>query len=271
MSKIVVEGLSKLYRKAGTGKRGAPQEVEALRNVNLTIQAGEFLSLIGPSGCGKTTLLKIIAGLLPYDGGKLLIDGKPEHGPSRKKAMVFQNFGLFPWRSILANIEFGLEAHGVGVAERRERAEHYLHMVGLNGFSQSYPHELSGGMQQRVGLARALAVEPEILLMDEPLGALDAHTREVLQFELLQILSRTQATIIFVTHSVDEALVLSDRVALFSPRPGRITELLSVDLPRPRNEQVKALPNYIELRQHIWQALKPVKAGQEALQPEVAS
>lgn len=261
MTKIVIRDVSKAYRKAGA--KAEEGEVIALQQVNLEVRNGEFLSFIGPSGCGKTTLLKIIAGLLTHDAGEVQIDGVRVTGPAKRKAMVFQNFGLFPWRTVMGNVEFGLEAQSVGTKERREKAMACLELVGLEKFANNHPHELSGGMQQRVGLARALAVEPEILLMDEPFGALDAHTRELLQFELLRILNRTKSTICFVTHSVDEALVLSDRVALFSARPGRIIDVLTVDLPRPRDQAVKALPEYVEMRQIIWDALKPGKVEEQ--------
>jgi len=251
--KVTLKNVMKSYRSK------AVENLLALRDVNLDIRAGEFISLLGPSGCGKTTLLKIIAGLVSFNEGRVDIDQDPVTEPSPKVAMVFQNFGLFPWRTVRGNVEFGLEANGVPARERRQIAEEYLELVGLSRFAQSNPTQLSGGMQQRVGLARALAVRPEILLMDEPFGALDAHTRELLQFEMLSILERTQATIILVTHSVDEALVLSDRIAVFSPSPGHITEVLDVDLPHPRDQAVKALPRYTAMRQHIWDALRPKK------------
>jgi NitT/TauT family transport system ATP-binding protein len=254
--KVHIKSLMKTYRSK------AVANMLALRDVNLDVKAGEFISLLGPSGCGKTTLLKIIAGLVPFEEGMVDIDKDPVTEPSAKVAMVFQNFGLFPWRTVRGNVEFGLEAAGVPGKERREIAEHYIELVGLSRFSQSHPSQLSGGMQQRVGLARALAVKPEILLMDEPFGALDAHTRELLQFEMLSILQKTQATIILVTHSVDEALVLSDRIAVFTPSPGHIMEVIDVDLPHPRGQAVKSLPQYAEMRQHIWDSLRPKKDAQ---------
>jgi NitT/TauT family transport system ATP-binding protein len=202
-------------------------------------------------------MLKIVAGLVPYNSGRVQIDGKDVHEPSKDVALVFQNFGLFPWRTVKGNVEFGMEAAGVAAKERRERAAEYIELVGLKKFTHSHPGQLSGGMQQRVGLARALAVRPQILLMDEPFGSLDAHTRELLQLELLGILARTGATILFVTHSVDEALLLSDRIAVFSSSPGRIIENISVDLPQPRDEAIKSLPRYAEMREHIWEQLRP--------------
>jgi len=254
--KVHIKSLMKSYRSK------AVANMLALRDVNLDVRAGEFISLLGPSGCGKTTLLKIIAGLVRFEEGFVDIDKDPVTEPSRKVAMVFQNFGLFPWRTVRGNVEFGLEAAGVSRKERRNIAEHYIELVGLSRFSHSHPSQLSGGMQQRVGLARALAVRPEILLMDEPFGALDAHTRELLQFEMLSILQKTQATIILVTHSVDEALVLSDRIAVFTPSPGHIMEVIDVNLPHPRGQMVKALPQYAEMRHHIWDALRPKKDAQ---------
>ncbi|MDB5562105.1 MAG: transporter [Hyphomicrobiales bacterium] len=256
--KVWIEGVMKSYSSK------AVDNLLALRDVNLQVRPGEFISLLGPSGCGKTTLLKIIAGLVPFDSGRVDIDRDPVTEPSSKVAMVFQNFGLFPWRTVRGNVEFGLEAAGVPGKLRRETAEEYINLVGLGRFSNSHPSQLSGGMQQRVGLARALAVRPEILLMDEPFGALDAHTRELLQFEMLSILQKTQATIILVTHSVDEALVLSDRIAVFSPSPGHIMEVLDVDLPHPRDAAVKSLPRYAAMRQHIWDALRPVAKKDDA-------
>ncbi len=253
--KVTARDVRKVYETRGS--QGAPKEVLALDGATVEVRAGEFVSLLGPSGCGKTTLLKIIGGLIPSTAGDVRVDGAVVREPSRKVAIVFQNFGLFPWRTVLGNVEFGLEAAGMPTKERRERAKEYIDLVSLTKFTHSHPSQLSGGMQQRVGLARALALRPEVLLMDEPFGSLDAHTRELLQFELLGILARTQATIVFVTHSVDEALVLSDRIAVFSPSPGRIIETLSVDLPHPRDEAVKSLPRYAEMREHIWERLRP--------------
>jgi len=256
--KVAVHDVVKTYE--GRDPDGRPTRVRALDGATFDVRSGKFISLLGPSGCGKTTLLKIIAGLLPFDSGLVQIDARDVKEPLENVALVFQNFGLFPWRTVLGNVEFGLEAAHVPAKERRERATEYIHLVGLDRFVNSHPHQLSGGMQQRVGLARALAVRPEVLLMDEPFGALDLHTRELLQFELLSILQRTKATIVFVTHSVDEALVLSDRIAVFSSSPGRIIEIRDVKLPHPRDEAVKSLPLYAEMRQHIWESLRPPAA-----------
>ncbi len=230
--------------------------VTALEHINMTIAPGEFVSLIGPSGCGKTTLLKIVDGLIPYDQGKVLIDGQPVVGPGRERAVVFQSFALLPWRTVEDNIGFGLELRGVKKADAKDTIEHYIDMVGLNGFEQRYPSQLSGGMQQRVGLARALAVNPRILLMDEPFGALDAQTRNLLQADLERIWQVDQKTVIFVTHAMDEAVFLSDRVVILSPRPGRIHEIVEIDLPRPRGDEIRSHPRFVELTSYIWNALR---------------
>jgi NitT/TauT family transport system ATP-binding protein len=225
-------------------------ETLALDRVNLDIRPGEFVSLIGPSGCGKTTLLKIIDGLVPYDHGEV------SAGPDAERAMVFQSFALLPWRTVEDNIAFGLELRGVKKAESRDIIRKYISMVGLDGFERRYPNQLSGGMQQRVGLARALAVNPRILLMDEPFGALDAQTRNLVQADLERIWEADQKTVVFVTHAMDEAVFLSDRVIILSPRPGRIHEIIDIDLPRPRGEEVRSHPRFVELTNYIWDALR---------------
>jgi len=215
---------------------------EALENINLEVKPSEFLCIVGPSGCGKTTLLRMIAGLDYPTSGEIILDGTPVQGPSPDRGMVFQEFSLFPWRTVLKNVEFGLRIQGKRDIKRT--AERYIELVGLKGFEHSFPFQLSGGMKQRVAIARALATEPAILLMDEPFGSVDAQTRNVLQEELLEIWKRTKKTILFVTHSVDEAVYLADRVVVMSLRPGRILEVLSVDIERPRkrtSEQVNAL------------------------------
>ena len=215
---------------------------EALENINLEVKPSEFLCIVGPSGCGKTTLLRMIAGLDYPTSGEIILDGTPVQGPSPDRGMVFQEFSLFPWRTVLKNVEFGLRIQGKRDIKRT--AECYIELVGLKGFEHSFPFQLSGGMKQRVAIARALATEPAILLMDEPFGSVDAQTRNVLQEELLEIWKRTKKTILFVTHSVDEAVYLADRVVVMSLRPGRILEVLSVDIERPRKRtsgQVNAL------------------------------
>ena len=229
----------------------------ALFNVSLSIRKNEFVSLLGPSGCGKTTLIRIIAGLIEPDRGEIVVDGTTVKAPSRERCMVFQQFGLLPWRTVLSNVEFGLEIEGVAKESRQSVAYHYLELVGLKGFENYYPHQISGGMQQRVGIARALSKKPQILLMDEPFGAVDAQTREQLQEELLKIWAQTDTTVVFVTHSIDEAIYLSDRVIVMQARPGRIKEEFSVDLPRPRWEgDVKADPRFSHLRARLRESLK---------------
>ena len=210
-------------------------EVTALTNIALTIGDGEFVSLLGPSGCGKSTLLKIIAGLIPASGGRILIDGREVSAPGPERAVVFQDYSLFPWMNVRANIEFGLEARGISKSERRTISDKLLGVVGLGEFANKFPHHLSGGMKQRVSIARALAVDPAILLMDEPFGALDAQTRQTLQDELLRIWSAYRKTVVFVTHSIEEAIYLSDRIVVMTARPGRIKSIVTIDNPRPRD------------------------------------
>ncbi|MGB7534091.1 MAG: ABC transporter ATP-binding protein [Halobacteriota archaeon] len=209
-------------------------EMAALEDISIEVTPAEFLCIIGPSGCGKTTLLRMVAGLDHPSSGEIILDGKEVKGPSPDRGMVFQEFSLFPWRTVLKNVEFGLEIKGVGDKARREIAERYIELVGLQGFENHYPYELSGGMKQRVAIARALATEPSILLMDEPFGSVDAQTRNILQEELLEIWKRTKKTVLFVTHSVDEAVYLADRVAVMSARPGCLVKCLDIDIPRPR-------------------------------------
>jgi NitT/TauT family transport system ATP-binding protein len=229
----------------------------ALYDITLSVRKKEFVCLLGPSGCGKTTLIRIIAGLLAPDRGEVQVNGTPVTAPGRDRCMVFQHFGLLPWRTVLANVEFGLELQGVPHEERQAAARRFLELVGLKGFEGYYPHQISGGMQQRVGIARALTMEPDILLMDEPFGAVDAQTREQLQEELLRIVAKTDTTVIFVTHSIDESIYLSDRVVVMAARPGRIHAEVKVDLPRPRWEgDVKADPRFAQLRAQIRELLR---------------
>jgi NitT/TauT family transport system ATP-binding protein len=233
--------------------------VVALDGFSLSIQSGEFVCLLGPSGCGKTTLLKAIAGLVRLDGGEVCIDGRPVSGPGTDRAMVFQDFALLPWSDVLTNVAFGLELRGVPKRDREQRARELIGAVGLAGFERHYPRQLSGGMQQRVGLARALAVNPSILLMDEPFGAVDAQTRRLLQEDLLALLDRTPKTVVFVTHSMEEAVLLGDRVALMTPRPGRVRDTVTVGLPRPRPPDLEKLPRFADLTQYLWQELKEMQ------------
>lgn len=231
-------------------------QVQALQNITFDVQDGEFVSLVGPSGCGKTTLLRLIDGLITADEGEVLVGGEPPR-PGPDLAMVFQSARLMPWRTVVRNIEFALGLRGIDRKIRRERAMALLGSVGLREFANAYPHELSGGMQQRVGLARALAVEPKVLLMDEPFAALDAMTREVLRRELLQLWTRRRTAVVFVTHDIDEAIFLSQRIVLLRPRPGRIDEIVEVRLPEPRWEHdARALPEFIKLREHLWDRIR---------------
>jgi len=248
------------------GKLFGDGQVRALHNVSFDVRPGEFLSLVGPSGCGKTTLLRIINGLItPEEGSVTVMGARPEPGPDL--AMVFQSARLLPWRTISGNIEFALQLRGHDKAERRQRALALLGAVGLRDFADAFPHQLSGGMQQRVGLARALAVEPRVLLMDEPFAALDAMTREVLRKELLQMWARRRMAIVFVTHDIDEAVYLSQRVVLLRPRPGRIDEVVEVDLPEPRWERdPRPTPEFTALRNHLWDRIHAMAREGEALE-----
>jgi len=231
-------------------------QVRALEDISFDVMPGEFVSLVGPSGCGKTTLLRLVNGLIAPDDGDVLVEGKvPRPGPDL--AMVFQSARLLPWRSVVKNIEFVLALRGVTRKERRDRAMALLGSVGLRDFADAYPHELSGGMQQRVGLVRALAVEPKMLLMDEPFAAIDAMTREVLRRELQQMWSRRKIAIVFVTHDIDEAILLSQRIVLLRPRPGRIDEIIDVELPEPRwQNDPRTLPEFARIRTHVWDRVR---------------
>jgi len=226
----------------GVGKiyPGKNEPVEALRGIDFTCDAGDFVCLLGRSGCGKSTLLQMMAGLEPPTAGQIAVAGRELHGPSPDAAIVFQDHGLFPWMTVQKNVEFNMKARGTPAVERKRIAAHFIAMTSLTGFEGRYPHELSGGMRQRVGIARALTTDPKALLMDEPFGALDAQTRGNLQDELLQIWEKQRTTVLFVTHSIDEALLLADRILVFSPRPGRIAADIRVDLPRPRAPQSDA-------------------------------
>jgi NitT/TauT family transport system ATP-binding protein len=238
--------------------------LQALQGVDMVLaQGSQFVSLLGPSGCGKTTLLKIVAGLIRPTAGAVTINGKVVSGPGRDRAVVFQDFVLLPWDSVLGNAAFPLELRGVPRAKREAVAREKLAMVGLTGFENTFPHELSGGMKQRVGLARALAADPEILLMDEPFGSLDALTRQVLQEELLGIWQQDRKTVVFVTHSIEEAVYLSDVVLVMGTRPGRVLERLEIDLPRPRPDSVRQEPRFRELSEYFWTRLR----DQIAIQP----
>jgi NitT/TauT family transport system ATP-binding protein len=252
---IEVERLCKTYM-----RRGGQGPLHVIEDVSFTLNDGEFLGIIGRSGCGKTTLLKILAGLVDYDSGEIRIDGRPFAGPGPDRRMVFQDFALLPWRTVAGNVEFGLEAKGIGKAERQRLVSEALEAVGLSNFARSYPKQLSGGMQQRVGVARALAVGTRTLLMDEPFGSLDAQTKRSLQDDLLRLAEGTGKSILFVTHDMDEAVLLCDRIIVMATNPGRIVEVVDTTraIPRPRAghiEKIKSLPDYAELVNHVWSTL----------------
>jgi NitT/TauT family transport system ATP-binding protein len=234
---------------------GAAQTVQALSRVSFTVRDGEIVSLIGPSGCGKTTALRIAMGLELATGGRVTVDGREVKGCGHDRGMVFQHAELLPWLTAMQNVMFGLEMKGMRGAELRDTAERYLDLVGLGASKNRRPHQLSGGMQQRVGIARALAIDPKVLLMDEPFGALDAQTRETMQEELLQIHARTKKTILFVTHDLDEAVLIADRIVIM--RDGRIQEILQIPLPRPRHDlgAARGTKEFADTRYHVWKAL----------------
>ena len=234
--------------------RGQKTTFTAIEGITIDLAAGEFLVLVGPSGCGKSTLLDLLGGLSSPTTGEILLDGVPVTGPGLDRGIVFQQYALLPWRTARKNIEFGLEAKGLRAAERRERAEHYLELVGLQAFADRYPHELSGGMKQRVAIARSLAFDPEVLLMDEPFAALDAQTRESLQDELLRIWEATGKTILFITHGIDEAIYLGQRVAVLTSRPGRIKKVVDVAIDRSAQD-VRSDAGFRALRHHVWSLL----------------
>ncbi|MQA04168.1 MAG: ATP-binding cassette domain-containing protein [Streptosporangiales bacterium] len=227
----------------------------ALQDLDLDIQAGEFLAILGPSGCGKSTLLNVVAGLVSPAAGEVYVEGEAVRGPGIERAVVFQDYALMPWRTVEANVRFGLEMQRRVDASTPEKIAHFISMVGLSGFERAYPRELSGGMRQRVGLARALVTDPRILLMDEPLAAVDAMTRELMQDELAKIVAKAGPAVMFITHSVDEAITLADRIAVVTDRPGRIKETLAVDIRRPRGRDIRNLDEYTKLRERIWSLL----------------
>jgi NitT/TauT family transport system ATP-binding protein len=251
--KIVVRGLNKSFDDQRWSR------MAALEDVSLWVGEGEFVCILGPSGCGKSTFLLCIAGLERPDSGEMLLDGAPILGPGKDRGAVFQEYALFPWRTVIGNVTYGLEVQGLPKSAQLDTARRYIRLVGLQEFEQHYPFQLSGGMKQRVAIARALAVNPEVLLMDEPFGALDAQTRATLQDETVKIWEETRKTIIFVTHSVQEAVALGDRVVLFGTRPGRIKAEFKVELQRPRDP---ACDGFMRLQKHIESALRaPIGAG----------
>ena len=244
---VELRGISKVY----------PGGVEALNDISLDIPTGQLTTLLGPSGCGKTTLLKIIAGLLPATAGDVIVDGSPVSGPGPERAFVFQDFALMPWADVMRNVAFGLELRGMTRVEREEIAARYIDQVGLKGFEKAYPHELSGGMRQRVGLARALAVDAKVLLMDEPFSAVDEQTRRKFQEDLLQLVAREKKTFVFVTHSIEEAVYVSDRIVLLSRRPSRVSSVVEPDIPRNIDpDEIRRNATYLDTVEEIWRGLK---------------
>ncbi|MGG3479971.1 ABC transporter ATP-binding protein [Peribacillus frigoritolerans] len=241
-------------------KTGA--EVIALQNINLNIKDGEFICIVGPSGCGKTTFLNTVVGLLKPSKGEILLDQQKIDGPGKDRAMVFQNPSLLPWRTVLENVLYGVELLKQITADKKQEAKGFIEMVGLKGYENHYPHELSGGMQQRVNLARALTVNPSLILLDEPFSALDAQTREFMQGELLRIWDETKKTSLFITHQIDEAVFLADRVFVFGARPGRVVEVVDVDIPRPRDLHVKRSSEFLEFVDHIWSIIEQESSKQ---------
>ncbi len=245
--KLEAQDVSLEYRQLRTGG-----SLLALDRINLKIHDGEFVCIVGPSGCGKTTFLSVVDGLITATDGRIIVDGVAVTKPGPDRAVVFQDASLLPWRTVQQNVVYGLECAGVKAVEARERAGRFIRMVGLEGFENHYPYELSGGMQQRVNLARALVMDPKILLMDEPFASLDAQTREAMQEEVLRIRKEANKTVLFITHQIDEAIFLSDRVIVFSARPGRVKATIAVDIERPRKLAVKRDPRFHALEDEIW-------------------
>ena len=265
--KIRFEGVAKTFQvKQGKGtaagsKRGP---FTAIRDVDLDVFGGEFLVVVGPSGCGKSTLLDLLGGLTHPSAGRILLDGVPITGPGMDRGIVFQQYALFPWLTALQNVAFGLEVKGLPERERLQKAQGFLSLVGLDGFEHRHPHELSGGMKQRVAIARSLAYDPAVLLMDEPFAALDAQTREILQAELVKIWQSSHKTIVFITHGIDEAVCLGGRVALMTSRPGRIKTIVDIPDSLRQADDRRAHPDFVEVRNHIWSLLKSeVQRAQE--------
>lgn len=251
-----IENVGKIFTRAHK------PSVEALRNINLSVHQGEFVSIVGASGSGKSTLLRIIDGLLAPSDGKVYVDDTLVTGPGRDRAVVFQQDSLLPWKTVVENVAYGLSLAGIRWSEAAKTAQRFIDLAGLTGFEQHYPHQLSGGMRQRVNVARALAVDPKILLLDEPFAALDAQTREIMQSELLSIWQQSRKTVLLITHQIDEAVFLSDRVIVFSARPGSVRREVRVNLPRPRELEVKRRPEFVALVDDIWKLIEAeVRAG----------
>lgn len=251
-ARLTIDGVTKAYS-------GRGDSVLALDNVSLDVAPGEFVSLVGPSGCGKSTLLYIVGGFETPSSGTVTLDGQKIEGPGADRGMVFQDYALFPWKTVAENIMFGLELAGMPREERRQKADRFIDMVGLSGFGNRFPHELSGGMRQRCALARSLANEPKVILMDEPLSAIDAMTRNTLQEDIHRLTSGAQGgakTVLYVTHAIDEAVFLSDRVVMLAPRPGRVVGIVDIPFGRDRSDATRALPQFQVLVNEIWQRMK---------------
>lgn len=240
-------------RAAAIGKNYGSLQV--FKDISFEVREREIVTIVGPSGCGKTTLLRCINGLIPIDRGELVANGQVVREPIAGMAMVFQHFGLFPWKTVWHNVAYGLRMAGASKSDIEQKVPYYIKLVGLAGFENAYPYQMSGGMQQRCGLARALAIEPSILLMDEPFAAVDAQTREILQFELLRIWEQRPTTMIFVTHSIEEAVLMGHRVMILKGKPSGIFEMVEVDLPHPRDRATLQHPNFVKLREHVWRSV----------------
>ena len=263
MATIEFQDVQRVFRQNG-------QDVVALKDVNLQVQEREFVAVVGPSGCGKTTCMRMAAGLEQPSAGEVRVDREVVRRPGPDRAVVFQQFALFPWKTVWDNVEFGLVSLGVPPAERKRRIEHYMALMGLSGYERAYPHQLSGGMQQRVAIARAYVLDPKVLLMDEPFGALDAQTRVVMQEELVRLARRHPRTVLFITHAVEEAVYLADRIVVMTGRPGTIREIIDVKTVRetenwdghPRIEDVMDLPSFVHLRTQVWKLLREQQSGE---------
>jgi NitT/TauT family transport system ATP-binding protein len=263
-AKIEFEHVKKQFALRDNGKLRGTEQFTALDDVSFSVKPGEFLVVVGPSGCGKSTLLDLLAGLTTPSSGRILLDGKPITGPGMDRGVVFQQYALFPWRTALENVEFGLELRKLPAKERREVARGFLDLVGLSGFENRHPHELSGGMKQRVAIARSLAYDPDVLLMDEPFAALDQQTREILQGELARIWAASKKTIVFITHGIDEAVCLGERVAVMTSRPGRIKTIIDIPESLKFGEDVRSRPEYGAVRHEVWSRLRDeVQRAQE--------
>ena len=262
MANIVFDNVQRVFRQGGNA-------IVALQDINLEVQDREFVAIVGPSGCGKTTCMRMAAGLDHPTSGQVRVDGIAVTKPGPDRAVVFQQFALFPWKTVWDNIEFGLLSLGIDAAERKRRNEHYIGLMGLKGYERAFPHQLSGGMQQRVAIARAYVLDPKVLLMDEPFGALDAQTRVLMQEELVRLARQNPRTVLFITHAVDEAVYLADRIVVMSRRPGTVREILDVKTVRenarwdslPRIEDVMDLPTFVHLRTHVWKLLRDQQGG----------